>query len=309
VTVRRYNTAAAFKQALEQRLRTASDSGPDFGRRRQLVVFDRFLARIALELGDTVTLKGGLAVELRLQRARTTKDVDLRVMGSPDDILGALRAAGRRDIGDFMVFTVRADDHHPEIQNDGMQYDGMRFRAECSLAGKIYGRPFGIDVAFGDPILGEPETMVAQDLLGFAGIAPPSIRVYPVETHIAEKLHAYTMPRPRPNSRVKDLPDLALIATTGDLDARRLRAAIEQTFSFRGTHDVPDRLPEPPESWETPYASIARADQLRWATLTDVFESARSFLDPVLIGPLDGGWDQISWAWSPTAHPPANPSD
>ena len=55
---REYRTAAAFRQALEQRLRTASTSGVDFARRRQLVVFDRFLARIALELGDAVTLKG-----------------------------------------------------------------------------------------------------------------------------------------------------------------------------------------------------------------------------------------------------------
>lgn len=52
---RAYRTAVAFKQALEQRLRTASSSGVDFARRRQLVVFDRLLARIALELGDAVT--------------------------------------------------------------------------------------------------------------------------------------------------------------------------------------------------------------------------------------------------------------
>lgn len=97
-----YKSAAAFKQALEQRLRTASASGLDFARRRQLIVFDRFLARIALELGEAVTVKGGLAVELRLSRARTTKDVDLRVMGSPDHILDRLRAATRRELGDFM---------------------------------------------------------------------------------------------------------------------------------------------------------------------------------------------------------------
>ena len=51
------------------------------------MVFDRFLARITLELGDAVALEGGLAVELRIERARTTKDVDLRVTGSPDDLL------------------------------------------------------------------------------------------------------------------------------------------------------------------------------------------------------------------------------
>jgi hypothetical protein len=55
--------------------------------------------------------------------------------------------------------------------------------------------------------------VVAEGVLAFAGIAPPTLRLYPIETHIAEKLHAYTMPRARPNSRVKDLPDLGLLAT------------------------------------------------------------------------------------------------
>lgn len=39
-----YATAAAFKQALEARLRSSSTTGVDFARRRQLLVFDRFLA-------------------------------------------------------------------------------------------------------------------------------------------------------------------------------------------------------------------------------------------------------------------------
>ena len=298
MTIRKYATAAGFKQGLEERLRAASASGGDFARRRQLLVFDRFLARIVLELGDAVTLKGGLAVELRLERARTTKDVDLRVMGSPDAILDTLRAAARRDLGDFMVFTIHPDHRHPEIQNDGMRYDGMRFRAECSVAGKVYGRPFGVDVAFGDPILGEPDTIVADDVLAFAGIAPPALRVYPVETHIAEKLHAYTMPRLRPNSRVKDLPDLALIATAAPLDATRLRSAIDQTFAFRGTHAVPAHLPEPPDTWEAPHATMATADRLAWPTLTAVYDAARSFIDPILADRFDATWEPEPWAWT-----------
>jgi hypothetical protein len=47
-----------------------------------------------------------------------------------------------------------------------------------------------VDVAIGGPIFGAPEIIVADDVLGFAGIAPPTLRLYPVETHIAEKLHA-----------------------------------------------------------------------------------------------------------------------
>ncbi|MCK5798854.1 MAG: nucleotidyl transferase AbiEii/AbiGii toxin family protein [Deltaproteobacteria bacterium] len=239
MTTRTYFSPEAFKQALEQRLRSATKTGAEFARRRQLLVFDRFLARVMDRLGDAATLKGGLVLELRLERARTTKDVDLRLMGSTDDILAKLQEAGRRDLGDFMTFEVGPDNDHPEIQNEGMQYDGFRFRAECRLAGKVYGQPFGVDVAFGDPILGEPEVVVAKDVLAFAGIAPPTLRLYPIESHIAEKLHAYTMPRNHPNSRVKDLPDIALLATVRDIDGAILRAAIGQTFVHRATHPVP----------------------------------------------------------------------
>ena len=149
----------------------------------------------------------------------------------------------------------------------------------------------------GEPMLGEPDLMVAEDVLGFAGIIPATLRVYPVETHVAEKLHAYTMPRLRPNSRIKDLPDLALIATVGPMDANRLRAAINQTFDFRGTHDVPVHLPEPPESWIEPYATIAKEDRLRWTSLTDVYIESRRFLDPVLRGVRESIWDPETWEW------------
>ena len=218
MTVRTYSSPEAFKQALEQRLRASAKTGSLFARKRQLLVFDRFLARIAVVLGDAATLKGGLVLELRLERARTTKDVDLRMMGSPNDVLTRLQEAARRDLSDFMTFEVGPDADHPEIKGDGIQYEGLRFRAESRLAGKLYGQPFGVvlsvDVAFGDPIIGEPDLVTAEGILSFAGIPPPTLRLYPVETHLAEKLHAYTLPRTRPNTRVKDLPDIALLATT-----------------------------------------------------------------------------------------------
>jgi hypothetical protein len=238
------------------------------------------------------------ALEQRIARARTTNDIDLRVVGSPDQILSKLQEAARRDLGDFLTFEVGPDEDHPLIQNDGVKYEGHRFRAECKLAGKLFGQPFGLDVAFGDPILGEPESVVAADVLAFAGIAPPRLRLYPIETHIAEKLHAYTMPRPRPNSRVKDLPDIALLATAQILDAKRLRTALEQTFTFRKTHALPTNLPAPMEAWATPYAAMAREDRLTWRTLADVTRAAQSFLDPVLAGALDAKWSPETWLWS-----------
>ena len=172
----RYATAAAFKQAVENRLRSTSVSGVDFARRRQLLVFDRFLARIISELGDSAMIKGGLVVELRVERARTTKDIDLRLVGPPTRILERLQRAAGLDLGEFMVFTVAPDTEHPEITNEGMVYEGQRYRVTCALAGKPYGQPFGLDIAFADPILGEPDVVVADDVLGFAGIARPRSR-------------------------------------------------------------------------------------------------------------------------------------
>jgi hypothetical protein len=167
-----------------------------------------------------------------------------------------------------MAFEVQPDAEHPEIQGDGMQYEGMRFRAECRLAGKIYGQVFGVDIAFGEPMFGDPEIVVADDTLAFASLAPPALRLYPVETHIAEKLHAYTVPRTRPNSRVKDLSDLALLATVGPLDATRLRAAIAQTFTFRTAHAAPAALPDPPLAWTDLYSRMAQENGLPWGTDT-----------------------------------------
>ncbi len=288
----------AFKQALEQRLRGASKSGAGFARRRQLLVFDRFLARVDAILGDAATLKGGLVLELRLERARTTKDIDLRMTGSPPQALVRLQEVGRRDLGDFLTFEVVPDRDQPKIQNDGVRYEGHRFRAECRLAGRLYGQPFGVDVAFGDPMLGDPERAVADDLLGFAGIAPPKVWLYPVETHIAEKLHAYTLPRARPNTRVKDLPDLALLAMAKPLRAKRLRAALDQTFSFRKTHSLPSRVSEPMDAWGAPYAAIAKEDELPWPTLGGVTKAVLAFLDPVLAEGPDATWSSDSWRWT-----------
>ena len=142
-----------------------------------------------------------------------------------------------------------------------------------------------------------------SNFLGFAGVEAPRLRVYPVETHIAEKLHAYTMPRPRPNSRVKDLPDLALLASAGPLHAARIVTALEQTFAFRNTHALPPSLPSPHRAWRTPYAAMAKADELPWPTLDEMFAAASTFLSPVLAGRRTGIWEATSWSWSSAEEP------
>jgi hypothetical protein len=293
---RSFATPLAFKAALEARLaERARGRGRTINRVRQLLVMERFLVRVVDAL-DAVVLKGGMVMELRLDRARATRDVDLRVNASPDDLLDLLREAARSEVGDNLLFEVERDIDHPTIAAEGLRYEGQRFRVRTTLAGRRYADAFGVDVAIGEPIVGTPTEVVGDDLLGFVGIPAPVFRVHPIATHIAEKLHAYTMPRPRPNSRVKDLPDIALLATVAELDASALAEAIRETFAHRATHELPISLPEPAEAWEPVYARMAASDDLPWRTLDGLVLAVRAFLDPVLAG-TDGHWDPQAWRW------------
>ncbi len=65
---------------------------------------------------------------------------------------------------------------------------------------------FHLDVGVGDIILDPPDEIQTPDWLGFAQISPPIVPIIQKEQQFAEKLHAYTLPRPSaPNSRVRDL--------------------------------------------------------------------------------------------------------
>jgi hypothetical protein len=121
-------------------------------------------------------------------------------------------------------------------------------------------------------------------------------RIYPRVVHIAEKLHAYTLPRPTENSRVKDLPDLALLAQIGPLESTAVRTALQATFAFRKTHALPAALPSPPASCASRYAKIARDDELTWQSIDELVMVVRRFLDPVLAGDT-GTWSPKTWAW------------
>jgi hypothetical protein len=298
VTARRYTAPGAFKQALEDRLRRrAQETEEAFARLRQRSIFERFLSRAVAHFGDRVVIKGGIALQLRIKGARTTRDIDLRMSGDPSRLLDDLRRAGQLVLdGDFLTFTVEPDPRHPTVEGDGVVYEGQRFRVEAMLAGKIYGSRFGVDVGFGDRMARPPEVLSGSDLFGFAGIPPVLVPVYAREVHVAEKLHAFTLPRARENTRVKDLPDLALLGTTGPFESEALREAIRATFEQRSSHEVPSSIVSPPERWAAPYASMVEENMLRWATLDDLTAAVRAFLDPVLRGE-DGVWDPASWSW------------
>ena len=144
---------------------------------------------------------------------------------------------------------------------------GSRFTVDLALAGRPFAS-FHMDVGVGDPELEPPDWIEGEDFLSFAGIPAARIALVPVAQQVAEKLHAYTRPRPTsPNTRVKDLVDLNLLLEAGLPGEDRLAAALRATFESYASHPLPSRLPEPPVAWVAPYEALARQIGLAAATL------------------------------------------
>ena len=264
-----YGTPHAFRIALEARLRSvAQQQGTDLQRLQRRVAFERLLARLFADEDPPWLLKGGYALELRLQdRARSTLDLDLAVP-EPDRLAPTLA----RDRAEPMAVRI-----HEELQNavecdlgDGFQFlirlpkrtnlpgGGIRCTVEAHLAGRAFAR-FRLDVGLGDAVLDPPEWVEGSDLLAFAEVPAARVALYPLAQQIAEKVHAYTFPwRDRDNTRVKDLVDLVLLAQSEQLEPERIRRALEATFQRRGTHPLPIKLPAPPRDWAEPYAALAK---------------------------------------------------
>lgn len=295
----RYATAAAFRQALEERIRQQSvGNNQPLTRLRKMVAFDRFLARLARSDPGAWIIKGGFALQLRLgARARTTKDIDVAVTKDwgPEDVATRLRRAGGLDLLDWFEFEVGA----PTEAATGAPRGGFRFPVRCLLDGRAF-ETFHLDVGLGDRFLDAPEKVAVPTILGFAGIASATVHCYPLAAQVAEKLHAYTRTYSSGGtSRARDLADILLTASFAKFSSSKLTRAIHVTFRSRHTHPVPKKMPEPPARLSASYRKLAREWNLPWPTITEAERAAVQFLDPILQGRADRLWDPARWKWRP----------
>lgn len=278
---KRFVNPAAFRQALESRLRTTADArGLSINDQRVKLVIERLLARLFAKSDAPWILKGGYAMELRYRpQARTTRDVDLSVSKTTANDLKARTAAVRDqlqeaadlELGDYLVYRIG----NPKGELPGAPLGGARFPVEVFLAEKLYGR-FHLDLGFGDAVLGSPEPLVGDDLLAFADIAPARVIAIPKPQQFAEKIHAYTFPwTDRANTRVKDLVDLVLFIERGNLSSTEVAAALRATFSTRKTHPLPEFLPEPPRAWSTEFPAMAAQAGLTSTHMATAFDILR----------------------------------
>jgi len=294
----KYKTPAAFRRALEERLRQQSlETGQPLARLRKMVAFDRFLARLAKKEPQAWIVKGGFALQLRLgERARTTKDIDVSAtkLWTPEETSARLRAATALDLGDWFEVEVG----EPTEAATGAPGRGFRFPIRCLLDGRQF-ENFHLDVGYGDPVLEAPVELTTPNLLAFAEIAPATVRCYPLTTQVAEKLHTYTRTYASgETTRARDLADMLLAASLEQFDSTKLRQALEATFQTRASHDLPREMPDPPSRITASYRQLARELDLPWPTIEEAGEAAAKFLNPILRGDVRPTWDPVAWRWT-----------
>lgn len=196
-------------------------------------IIERLVARLVADqnLSENLVFKGGF-VGLRVYESnRYTIDLDALLMkANVGPTLARVKERAMTDLGDGVWFVF---EEQLDLATQG-EYGGIRqtYRAGLGEPPKDLKRAqiVHFDLGIGDPITPEPRKLVAPSLLPKG--EEISWSVYPIETIIAEKLHALIV-HGNINSRSKDVYDLSVFLPKAD--AGVLIEALSRCFKFRQT--------------------------------------------------------------------------
>ena len=287
-----YKTPGALRAALEARMAapdgTDGTTVPGLERLRRRAVFERLLVRLDHANPGRWVLKGGMALEVRLgDRARTTRDLDLALRQDAvddaasvrDQLIDALTEDPEADGFEFRVGPAKL------LDPDEAGRPGWRFAIDARLDGRTFAN-VRLDVVARTEEISATDRITLHSMLAFAGFPDHQIEAVDPAQHFAEKLHAFTRPYgDRPNSRVKDLPDLLLLVDQGLSPSVELLAAVDHVFAVRSTHELPVELPDPPADWTDRYATLADELGLRAGTVAEAMATLRPFWAATLASP------------------------
>ena len=287
-------TPAGRRTSLLVRMGNEARTAHVVARRIHLVVaIDRLLVRLLAAAPRQWVVKGGYANQLRRpDDARFTEDLDLKIDAGIDSAPELLASGFAVDLADDFSYEVAV----PGAPLQGPPGGGLRFVVVARLAGSEIVR-FKVDVSAADIVVGELDSYLSDPVLERLGFLRSRFPVYPISQHVAEKLHALTLPRDVENTRVRDLVDLVWFIRHFTFRSEALAAACEATFQRRGTHSWPPVIGTPPASWTRPYASWRDGLNLADPTPAAAASSVRSFLQPVIAGRSAMTWDPLAGEW------------
>ncbi len=222
--------------------------------------------------GPRFTIKGAVAIEMRLPtKARATRNIDLVV----DDVGDANLVAALRESldGVYQEFTFRVRGEPYLMPNNSVRVDvALQYRS----------RGWGtiqVDLSPREGDSTEIELVEPLRLEPFGLDTPSALSCLSLRCHMAQKIHSMTEPpldQETPNERFRDLVDLLLMKELTE-DLGGVRAACEEVFALRATHEWPPVL-EPPAIWKEPFAMLAAEVDLPVHSLADAVREAQAFV-------------------------------
>ena len=298
----RYASPGAVEAAITAAARKAFAADPSLTiqERVRLEYFHRFLSRVFSDADDSDwMLKGGTGMLARVASARTTTDVDLfRRSRSLNAALEDLRRLASVDLGDFFRFDYTG--YSNAVDGNQQTYtEGYQVNFDISVGAKKKDS-FHVDLVVNVAMTDEVEIAEPANALELPKLQSNPYRLYPVVDQIADKVCAtLALYNGRPSSREKDLVDLVVLARTQNVDATKLRHALDVEASVRsltlpGAFDLP-------ATWSIRYAKLASKVPAcaGFRTVDLATELMRAFIDPVLRDETSGlVWSPESLTWS-----------
>ncbi|APF40718.1 nucleotidyl transferase AbiEii/AbiGii toxin family protein [Neomicrococcus aestuarii] len=298
-----YASAAAVESAIRDAASLASkvDGAPN---KDQLILreyFNRFLSRIFSD-GESSewVLKGGTGILARVPSTRSTMDIDLYREGfSLDEALKELRVLSSVDLDDHFRFEYVK--HDSSLATDAQPYvDGCRVTFNIYLGVAPKGK-LQVDLVTGSGMTEEATVIEPQGALLLPRLNSSPYRIHPVVDQMADKICAtMTVYNGRNSSRVKDLVDLVVFATTQRIDGTSLSVAIDSERRRRRMDSFEEFVV--PSDWGAGYAKFTKS--VRQLHAYESFELAvdlvSRLIDPALQGIANGSvWQPNSLRWVP----------
>lgn len=292
----RYESPAALRQALTDRLKSRAAVGPwRLPALQRQFAYERLLARCYALDGDWV-VKGAAAMLARGIAVRHTLDIDVYRDAEVQEAVASLRRAANLDLGDWMTFRLG----QTTTIEAGSQ--AARVPVEVSIGVSVWTR-FHVDVVgSGLHMTGTPESARGLVRVELAGIEIPNLTVYPLVDHLADKFCAIVEThgsQERASTRYKDLIDLPALIGADAHAGHAMRRAVDSEAGRRNL-DLPPRFVVPDSAiWARGYqAEAARTEQQRVLPYEDAVRLVAGFFDPVLAGGDTGTWDPDGLKWS-----------
>jgi len=227
-------TTKAKGTSVRQKLVNLSvETGVPFQNLETAFILERLVARLTAdaELQKHLVFKGGFVGLKVYNSARYTVDVDALVVNADvESILERAKRFTETDLADGVWFRF---ENQIDLATQG-EYGGIRqtYRSGIGEVLKNLNKAQVVhfDVGIGDPVTPEPMSIETDSFI--VTDSNLSWLVYPVETIIAEKMHAL-ISHGDINSRSKDVYDLAFLLPKAD--ANILKKALTRCFEFRET--------------------------------------------------------------------------